>query len=366
MSDPCHPESSTREAGGGGARARSSSRTPRFFTRVAALALAGLAFFACGERQGAPQVGSETHFLNTCEDGCGDGTECECGACTQSCSTNADCAGVSAHATCVALAPRVAEGRCDASEPQSVCDVGCVADADCAALGRDYRCEQGFCRSGESTGATAAPPTCPGQVLDGSDVAVLGDVLIELTSFTADFEQQATNSGLLASGDHVRDYASALHSLLADGAFSVTTQYASALADGPARVVIMDGGATDVLNTPCGPNPSEDCPAIQAAVAGAELLFSQFAAGGVSHVFYAYYADPVNNPDLKAGIDVLRPLLENVCGKAPVACDFIDLRSRFAGHPEYLGADGLVWTDAGAEAAAEVVQAALSARCLAP
>jgi hypothetical protein len=263
----------------------------------------------------------------------------------------------------VAFAPRIAEGRCEAGEAASACDVGCLADADCAALGAAFTCQEGYCR-GADPPSDLAPAMCTISPLSGSDIAVIGDSLIEFTSFSTDLETDLVAAGALADGDHVRNYASHLYSVLAGGTLGISNQWATAETDGPVRVVVMDGGATDVLNEPCGAMPPDDCPAIQAAVSGAESLLAQFAADGVEHVVYAFYND-FDNAVVKAGVDVMRPFIENACGRAALPCEFLDLRSSFYGHPEYIGSDGIVWSEAGATASADAVTSVMIDRCVA-
>jgi hypothetical protein len=195
---------------------------------------------------------------------------------------------------------------------------------------------------------------------------VLGDVLIQLSTFATELDQQAQNAGLLAPGAHYRNYAASGTSFLAAGPLSIATQYAQARAERPVRVVVMNGGATDMLNDACASDPTPACPAAQAAVRGAELLFERLAADGVEHVVYFFYPDATNNESLKSGIDTLRPLVQNACGKSQVACHWLDLRPIFTGHPDYLvGADGIVFGDAGAQAAATAVFQLMTARCVA-
>lgn len=336
--------------------------------RAFVVGVAGLAFFACGSSKLTPQTGSETHFLSACtDDSCGSGAECVCGACTLSCSADADCSRVGDSALCVSLGPRVAEGRCDTGAP-SVCDVSCLDANDCSALGADYACVAGYCRRGAAPAPMSEPAACTITAVPGSSIAVIGDSLIQLSSFTADFEQAAVAAGVLAAGDHVRDYSSYLNSVLAGGGFGIMNQWTQAQADGPLHLVVMDGGATDVLNDPCGGTPTPDCPAILAAAAGAEKLLAAYAAGGVSQVIYAFYSDPSDDPtnaSLKASLDVMRPFIENACGRAAIPCHFLDLRPSFNGHPEYLGPDGIVWSDAGATVSAADVLGVLVDRCAA-
>jgi hypothetical protein len=197
-----------------------------------------------------------------------------------------------------------------------------------------------------------------------SDVLVLGDSLIALSSFAEQLEQIATASTALAEGQHFRVHASSLTSMLAEGTLSLSQQYATAREEAPARLVIMDGGETDVLNDVCDSPPSYDCPAIQAAVSGAEKLLGAMAADGVEHIAYFFYPDPNGNDAVKQRLDVLRPLIENVCGRLPIACHWVDLRPSFAGHAEYLASDGLVFSGQGASVTAQTIWQRLQQRCV--
>lgn len=329
------------------------------------LSLGGLVFFACGESDGprSRNDGSETHFLRACADDCPTGTDCICGVCTKSCGVTASCAPLDVAAACVAVAPRVAAGACESAEAIAICDVGCLTDGDCAELGDDYACQRGYCRPPDALVPEPGPLDCERSMLVGRDVVVIGDALIELSVFTEDLEALAVADGVLAQGQHFRDYASSLNSILTTGSFAIASQWTAARAEGAARVVVMDGGATDFLNLPCGDDPDPDCPAFAAAVAGAEELFAAYAAASVEDVVYFFYADPPNNPALKASLDLLRPLIENACGRSPVACHFVDLRPSFAGHPEYVNAD-VVFLEPGAGVAADVVWAVMQDRCV--
>jgi hypothetical protein len=326
------------------------------------LGVCGLLVFSCGQSQDKTDLGSETHFLSACTGGCGAGAACVCGVCTRACKKDAECSVLAGDAACVSLAPRVAEGRCDSGQADAVCDVGCLADSDCAPLGSAFVCEVGYCRK-ESAPPDPPAPSCDVTPLAGSDIAVIGDSLIEFTPFATDLQTALVAAGALADGDQVRNYASHLYSVLAGGTLGIDNQWATAESEGPVRIVVMDGGATDVLNVPCGAMPPVDCPAVQAAVSGAEALFAEFAAAGVEHVVYAFYND-FDNASVKAGVDVMRPFIENACGRAALPCEFLDLRLSFAGHPEYLGADGIVWSDSGAAASADAVTSVMLDRCV--
>jgi hypothetical protein len=328
------------------------------------LALGLLAIASCGQTD-SPQAGSETHFLMSCEDGgCGAGMQCICGVCSKPCVQQTDCDALSSDASCTPLNPRVSVGRCDEAQIGAMCDAGCLTDEDCVGLGQPRRCDAGFCREPgpmrEPTSQSCSPSNIAAQ-----DVLVLGDVLIELSIYVSELEQRMTDAGSLSSGAHYRNNAQAVSSLLATGPLSFDAQYTSARADGVPRVIIMDGGATDVLNDNCAGMLTPDCPAAAAAVRGAEQLFARFADDGVEQLVYFFYGDPVENPSLKDGIDLMRPLLQNACGRSPLPCHWLDLRPVFDGHPEFVGVDGLVFTDSGASAAAAATFELLQDRCVA-
>jgi len=324
--------------------------------------------FGCGGDM-KPTVGSETHFLTLCDDdSCPDGSACVCGVCTKTCSVDTECSGLGANATCATLGPRQAEGRCPADEASpAMCDVGCLETADCKSLGSAFRCEQGYCRPRDQA-PDPEPLSCAMSAITRANVVVLGDSLIELSDFATDLQTAGTTAGVFTTSGALRSYASALYSILADGPFSINRQYDNARNEGTARVVVMDGGATDVLNLPCGNEPTASCMSMQSEAAGAEVLLDALATDGVEHVVYFFYGDPPASADLvaiKPSLDVLRPLVENACGKAGLACHFLDLRPIFAPHPEYFAQDGVNLTAAGASAIADAVVSVMVDRCVA-
>ncbi|HEY3256123.1 MAG TPA: hypothetical protein VGJ91_19320, partial [Polyangiaceae bacterium] len=252
--------------------------------------LLGLWLIASCSTPESSQEGSETHFLQSCDTTCGDGMQCICGVCTRSCSEQNDCANWAGVASCAPLGPRVVEQRCAASELTAICDAACLTDVDCSKLAADHVCDYGYCRELRQQPPPAA--ACMPPKLASTDVLILGDVLIELTIYAQQLEQAAVLSGNLSSGQHYRNQAAAASSLLATGPQSIESEYTSALDAGPARVIIMDGGATDVLNGQCAGMLTPDCAAARAAVNGAEALFQRFAQDGVEHVVYFFYGDP--------------------------------------------------------------------------
>ncbi len=92
-----------------------------------------------------PEVGGESHFLHWCSGSCDEeGLECISGLCTKPCV-------VAEPNACTAFTGASCTDRSIEPGAVAVCDVSCVGDKDCAALGSDYSCQDSFCRGPEST-----------------------------------------------------------------------------------------------------------------------------------------------------------------------------------------------------------------------
>jgi hypothetical protein len=118
-----------------------------------------LCLCACSNDGSGAQAGSQTHFLNECDDSCAKPYSCICGVCTKPCSGAAGCSDASSAAMCLTPVPGSAAGNCSASS--NVCDLGCQRNADCSALGASFGCAQGRCRE-LSSGASGAGATTGG------------------------------------------------------------------------------------------------------------------------------------------------------------------------------------------------------------
>jgi hypothetical protein len=111
---------------------------------------------ACGALTGDEVVGGETHFLITCEGGCGMGLSCIDGVCTRGCEPGySSCAELASAAACVS-AP---EDGIERGGFGGTCDVLCTGDADCASLGAGHSCNAGVCRAPASSVPQALPST---------------------------------------------------------------------------------------------------------------------------------------------------------------------------------------------------------------
>jgi mono/diheme cytochrome c family protein len=104
----------------------------------------GALIASCGQVGDDAVVGGETHFLVTCEQGCGAGLTCIDGACTRRCEPGySSCSELAAEATCVS--PPEADG--ERSVFAGTCDLLCSTDPDCTSLGVGFSCRSGACRA---------------------------------------------------------------------------------------------------------------------------------------------------------------------------------------------------------------------------
>jgi hypothetical protein len=329
-------------------------------------------------------TGGETHFLTHCEPSsgstagsCGSELACVYGVCSVPCSERATCQAFTA-ATCVA-SPGAASSE---SQALGYCDVTCISDADCAVVSALHRCEDGACRAGSApivgdpslgSGGVAAggaageaeTSACVRGEVSANQVLLLGDSFFATSHQVAAYlEDFARAAGVLMAGERYRDDSRLTANALALGGNGIADQYASAMADSEARVVIMNGGGADVLLGSCDVVDAS-CPTLVAAAAAANDLFSKMAADGILHVVYVFYPDPVD-ANVRAKMDALRPLIQSACENAPVTCHWLDLRAAFAGrYAEYIEPDGRNPTAAGAQATAGAIWPIMQQHCVA-
>jgi len=329
-------------------------RTERLRAAQALMILAGVLALSCKDDTAEPRTGSETHFLTRCSESCQEGFDCVCGVCSKACTETASCEQYAAAAECAEVPER--DTRCPYSPVAMMCDVSCRSDADCAALSSGHRCEDGACR---------APAICEEPETQPSELVVMGDSLVELSGMVGALEERARLGGFLGPAETFRNYSSSLNSFLADNQFANHNQLSLALAAGPVKVVILNGGATDMLQPGCDP-PSEGCATMQDALAGAVSLLQRMADGGVESVVYWFYPDFLADAGLRARIDVLRPMIQGACAASPVPCHFVDLRPSFPGRTDYFGSDGIVLSPEGAAVAAAAVWGEIERGCWLP
>lgn len=333
--------------------------------------LASLLVLAC-QTQGRDGVDGETHFLKSCspsKDSCGDGLKCLCGVCSLACNQSSTCEAFGG-AVCVEQAD-----ACGSSGTMGHCDVGCESDSNCSFVSPFHVCDNGMCRTQSPGSASEGPaPTqeaapdsgtlvdCPLAEASPNEMLIIGDSYFagshEMTAFLEDLARKA---GVLAPGERYRDSSRVTTNTLALGGQGITGQYDEAVADSPAKVVVMNGGGADALLTSCAATDAS-CSDFGAAANAAETLLAEMSANGVQQVVYAYYPD-VADVGLRERIDTLRTMLEPVCTNSSVPCRWLDLRSHFGEHDEYFAPGGTFPSTDGSRAMAEAIWALLIDGC---
>jgi lysophospholipase L1-like esterase len=208
---------------------------------------------------------------------------------------------------------------------------------------------------------TTSPPTAPpgSTTIKGSEVLVIGDSFIAMShEITRNLEQLTRNAGILPSNESFRDNAVSGMRLSGGGSPTIPQQYSNGIQQGPVKWVVMDGGGNDCLQGSCSTPPTADCADLQNAVTAARNLLTQMGRDGVVKVIYFFYPEPqADFGGLKAKLDVLRPLIQNVVNSStsPV-CYWLDLRPVFQGrYGEYITSDGIHPTSAGCQATANAI-----------
>jgi lysophospholipase L1-like esterase len=102
-------------------------------------------------------------------------------------------------------------------------------------------------------------------------------------------------------------------------------------------------------------------------VTATKNLFVQMGKDSVESVVFFFYPENQKNPTQRAKIDVLRPLLQNICtSSVSPKCYGVDLRPVFVGHfDEYVLSDGIHPTAAGSQATAEAIWSVMQENCIA-
>jgi len=140
----------------------------------------------------------------------------------------------------------------------------------------------------------------------------------------------------------------------------IPSQYTNAANEGTIKVVLMDGGGNDCLQSNNGPG----------AVAAATSLFQTMGQNDTEYVVYFFYPDPQGSlgmGSLKTCLDSIRPQMKSLC-ESPTSpkCYFIDLRPVFDGHyGEYITSDGIHPTTQGGNAVGQAVWKVMQDNCIA-
>jgi hypothetical protein len=277
---------------------------------------------------------------------------------------------------------QASSNACGETTSGSYCEFRCASDTECERLSADHRCQGGVCRAGVSSsggeggaaggssGSSGAAGSggseaCAPSEIAGNQVLLIGDTFFAAThAVTAELENLARDAGALAANERYRDASTLFGNALALGGNGIANQYASAVAESEVEVVVMTGGGADLLVGSCE-SLQPECPLIVDADDALRELFARMSDDGVGHVLYAFYPNPTD-ANLRAEMDVLRPVIEAACAESPVPCHWVDLRVSFADHyDEYILPDGMNPTPAGSRAAAEAIWAVMQGQCIA-
>jgi hypothetical protein len=171
-----------------------SRRRPRLWLALSALlALPSGAAISCGGETTSPAgTDTNTNWLKTCsiEAECGLGATCSCGRCTLECVTDADCAGLSSEAACVAVSDRCPEARLCMPRPAEL-ELGSssAGSASCTHPANDYSVDEPTLCFGRQL------PECPPGSAAFMDACGCG------CSEAADYPRQCRDQCELAAGE---------------------------------------------------------------------------------------------------------------------------------------------------------------------
>ena len=207
------------------------------------------------------------------------------------------------------------------------------------------------------------PGACVKGTVAAGEVVFIGESFIALTNAIPRFTSElARSAGAIGAGDTYRSYAVS-GTQLTTGA--IPQQFTRAVADGPVKVVLMDGGGNDLLQAGrCQSGFDARCREIVEVV---QELFAQMRADGVQDVVYFFYPDPMGiGASIKGAMDILRPEMKKACDEASdVRCVWVDQRESWDGNYDEYTRDGIHPTDAGSRASAQQIWDAMVANCIA-
>jgi len=208
----------------------------------------------------------------------------------------------------------------------------------------------GTSTGGGSTGGTGG---CETGRIAASEVIIMGESFYAFQPPYIQYriEENARNAGALGQNESYRNMA-----ISGQPMSVVAGEYDTALQQGPVKVVIMDGGGIDCMQS--------DCPSCPGTF---ETLLEKMASNGVEDVIYTRYPEPGNPPGsnttLKNNLDILMPKMEQVCAAATgLRCHWVDLRPVWQNGDTN---DGLHPTESGGEHCGDAIWAKMVEECIA-
>ncbi|MBN1655361.1 MAG: SGNH/GDSL hydrolase family protein [Deltaproteobacteria bacterium] len=210
--------------------------------------------------------------------------------------------------------------------------------------------------------------TCVKGEIKASEVVFVGTSVIAAGSILADTSALARQAGTINANESYRSYAVVGAQLIPNVGSPITpipSQFMQAVAEGPVKVILMEGGINDLLwGGRCQNGYDPTCSEVVSTV---DTLFAQMKTDGVTDVVYFFYPDPTGSgARIKDAMDVLRPEMKKACDEeTDVRCVWVDQRESWEGHYDTYTFDGIHPTGAGSQAAANEIWAAMVANCIA-
>jgi lysophospholipase L1-like esterase len=204
--------------------------------------------------------------------------------------------------------------------------------------------------------------TCVKGQVKASEVVFIGESFVAAGTIPADTSALARQAGTIGANESYRSYAVSGTQLTTG---EIPSQFAQAVADGPVKVVLMDGGGNDLLwGGRCANGVDAGCTEVVTVV---QTLFKTMKTDGVKDVVYFFYPDPLGiGASIKDAQDTLRPEMKRACdGAADVRCIWVDQRESWEGHYDTYTSDGIHPTAAGSQASAKQIWEAMVANCVA-
>jgi hypothetical protein len=216
--------------------------------------------------------------------------------------------------------------------------------------------------AGGSGGASPPAATCEKGKVKAAEVVIIGESFIAQSgAIPRLLTEHARDAGTIGMTESYPSFAVSGTQLTTD---EIPMQYTRAKAAGPVKAVLMDGGGNDLLFGGFCTGGPETCAEVLMVV---QTLFKQMGTDGVKDVVYFFYPDPMGiGADIKAPMDVLRPLMKKLCDEATdVRCVWVDQRASWDGHYSTYTSDGIHPTEEGAAASAKQIWEAMVANCVA-
>jgi hypothetical protein len=215
----------------------------------------------------------------------------------------------------------------------------------------------------------AAQACVKGQV-KATEVVFIGTSVIAAGTIQQETSALARKAGTIGENESYRSYAVVGAQLIPTGAAprqTIPSQFMQAVMEGPAKVVLMEGGINDLLWGGACANGKDDA-ACTMVVETVQALFKTMKDSGVKDVVYFFYPDPMGSmgSGILEAMNTLRPKMQKACAETTdVRCVWADPRDAWKDHYATYTSDGIHPTADGSKATAKVVWDTMVKTCVA-